>query len=237
MNDAPAVRLWLGWRAGHLSGTGEGWNGFREHLAQTFVPATWEVMQRFGLETYVPSVFEPSGAHGLPEEVALLRYASRRAYNSSKSTVAGRGYAVMHRAIFDFDTLGRKSKSGWADESAGDDAPALRQAALGAVSFGDADVVVHVLLLSTPDRTASSQAVMRALTGQPGSVAAWCQPGFAVVWLAASGVQDEPALSRTLLDEVPGSRLAAFHVAVDAPPIDQANGVPLSRQQTMLFRV
>lgn len=234
MSSGEAIRLWLGWRAGHLAGSAEGWIEFKKSLARTFIPVTWETMTGFGLNAYVPSVFSPTSGAGLPEEVALLSYASPESYAASKDTVLGRAYATMHRAVFEFDAAGRVSKSGWAGAPTANK-PTLRAAAPGGKRFDDKSAVLHVLLLSVPGQLANVQALLHALAPQQGSVALWCQPGFAVVWVAATGELDKNTLAAALVSAHPGTTLAAFHQAQIAPAITQKDGVPVVDRQSWHF--
>lgn len=234
MSDDAAVRLWLGWRAGHIASSESGWKSFKKSLAETFIPATWEIMSGFGLRTYVPSVFSPTGADGLPEEVALLCYSTEQAYEASKASVVGRAYAVMHRALFEFDAAVRKSKAAWAG-SQDPDKPTLRAAAGGGKRFEDAGAVLHVLLLACREHAPSVQAIAGALAGQTGSLAIWCQPRFALVWIAAAEPLDQTVVCAPVLASLPGASVAAFHQAVAAPAIDQLRGVPAVDRQSWHF--
>lgn len=218
------IRLWLGWRTAAYMTEAAGWKRFTDHLAQTFVPATWEVMSDFGLRAYVPSIFSPSEPPYLPDEVALLVYESKAKYAESKSMVRGRGYSVMHAALFDFTTPGRGSKSDWAvaDAVAGGTSPTLRLTAPGDPGFDDPAALVHVLLLRSSG-TLTATKVLDALSGIPGQLAVWCQPGFAVVWIATRQPLDEATLTQALPAK---AQVVAFHRARPAPPIEQKTGVP-----------
>ena len=234
MSAEEQVRLWLGWRARHLTGASSGWQSFTKSLASTFIPVTWEIMTRFGLRTYVPSVFSAAEGAGPPEEIALLCYRTRADYDASKATVLGRAYGAMHRAVFEFEIAGRKSRADWA-AAHGARGPVLRSAADGGVRFDDAAAVVHVLLLSSPGGRLATPALLGALTTQPGSVAVWCESGFAAVWIAAPSAQDMSVFSDPVLQAVPHAVVTAFHCAQPAPPIDQTFGLPVVEQHSWQF--
>jgi len=234
MSAEEQVRLWLGWRARHLTGASSGWQSFTKSLASTFIPVTWEIMTRFGLRTYVPSVFSAADGAGQPEEIALLCYRTRADYEASRATVLGRAYGAMHRAVFEFEIAGRKSKADWADAH-GARGPVLRSATDGGVRFDDAAAVVHVMLLSSPGSRLAAPALLAALTTQPGSVAVWCDSAFAAVWIAAPREQGMSVFSDPVLQEFPRATVAAFHRAQPAPPIDQRLGLPVVDQHSWHF--
>lgn len=234
MSADEQVRLWLGWRARHLTGASSGWQSFTKSLASTFIPVTWEIMTRFGLRTYVPSVFSAADGAGPPDEIALLCYRTRADYEASRATVLGRAYGAMHRAVFEFDIAGRRSKADWADAPDAN-GPVLRRAIDGGMRFDDADAVVHVMLLSSPGERLATPALLAALTDQRGSVAVWCESGFAAVWIAAPGAQDVNVFSDPVLQEFPHATVAAFHCAQPAPPIDQKFGLPVLDQHSWHF--
>ena len=231
-----AVRLWLGWRAEPYAKNDAGWNRFTAHLAATFIPATWQVMRAHGLLVYVPSVLHAAPGAGLPEEIALLCFATPEAYDSRKKTVAGRSYSMMHEALFDFSTAGRLSKSGWARSDAQDDQPARRPPTVGDLDFDDATALLHMVLLRHPGAAALRPAQLwQALSGRRGGMAAWCQPGYTTLWIAADAALAESELATPLLALLAGSSTAAFHQARPAPQIDEASGVPLIEQASWHF--
>lgn len=235
MSSTAAFRLWLGWRASHLVTREGGWGEFKKSLAETFIPATWEFMTKFGLCTYVPSILSDSSATGWPEEVALLCYESKESYGASKDTVLGRSYSSMHRAIFEFDVADRRSKSGWA-ESLGADKPTLWSANVEGARFEDLGAHVHVLVLSSPGRLPSIQSIAEVMAGKDRSVAAWCQLGFAVIWVAAKDPMAQDEMCAPLLKVLQGTSVSAFHRATSAPPIEQRSGIPVVEQHSWLFR-
>ncbi|WP_326532747.1 uracil-DNA glycosylase family protein [Pseudorhodoferax sp.] len=247
MNDAIEVeieiRIWLGWRLAALAKDDAGWSTFTTDLANRFIPATCDVMRAHGLRVYVPSVLAPSAGSGLPEEIALLGYTSRAAYDSHKKTARGRHYSAMHGELFNFNTKPThppKSVSDWAELQGQAVEPALRRAAPGAPNFGAADAVVHMLLL----RHASAQAldpaqVLQALAGHAGAVALWCQSGFTAVWLASAAAltQADVAAPVLALPQAAGSQVAAFHRAVPVAPDQAAEPRPVVEKASWHFRI
>lgn len=231
-----SVRLWLGWRAVPYAKNDDGWDRFVTHLSATFIPATWQVMRAHGLLTYVPSVLTSVTGSCLPEEVALLCYSTPEAYNSRTKTVAGRSYSVMHEAIFDFATEGRHSRSEWAKPSAQGDQPARRLPLAGGVDFDDAAARIHMLVLRHPDADALlPPQLWQALSEQRGGLAAWCQPGYSVIWVASDFVLQEVELVPQLIGLTKGSSLAAFHLARLSPIVKETTGLPRAEQASWHF--
>jgi hypothetical protein len=225
-----AVRLWLGWRSPAYGGD-TGWANFVKELAQNFIPVTWEAMAHFNLRAYVPSVLSPTADTGLPEEVALLCYASVADYDRQKLTIAGRCYRLLHRVPF-----GPASTSGWAVAGAADSKPSLRTAAAGGRHFDDPTATVHFVALTHPAGAAlGSSTVSNALSDHAGAIALWCLKGRTLVWIAASGPLDRQATVAPLLALAPGSQCRSWHVAKPAPALDQANGVPITEQSSLHF--
>lgn len=230
MNNDLEYRVWLGW---HAAGTS--WDSFKRSLAETFIPATWEVMPEYGLRLYVPAVFSAVDARGLPEEVALLGFTAKADYDRSKDTVKGRSYRALHGAVFAFDRDGgHLSRSDWAGAPT-DGKPSWRAAAAGGASLSDPAATVQVVLLSTPGSQAPVDEVLAVLGADGGAAAAWAQVGFTVAWVASSAPLDAVALTNALQAAVPKSEVVAVHRAVPAPVIDQKTGIPQVEQRSWHF--
>lgn len=237
MTDEQDIRLWLGWRAGHLVKQPDGWERFKKDLAETFIPITWQVMPRFGLTCYVPSIFSATPGAGSPEEVALLCYRTKQDYQRHRSEVVGRAYSTLHSAVFEFGTAapGRISRSGWAGTPA-DGKPTLLAASAGGPTFADPSTTVHVVLLNiAAGQTPATQSLLAPLAGQTGSIALWCQPGFALIWIAGAAALDVQAICQDLAAAVPGGSLAAAHRATPAPAISEADGIPVADRTSWHF--
>lgn len=231
-----SVRLWLGWRSEPYVKKVDGWDRFVTHLSATFIPATWQVMRAYGLLTYVPSVLTAASASGLPEEVALLCYSTTEAYESSKKTVAGRSYSVMHGAIFDIGTVGSRSKADWASTDVEGNKPARRMPLVGGLDFDDPLAKLHIVVLRHPGTaTLRPQQLWQALSEQRGGMAAWCQLGYSVLWVASDVALQEEDLVPRLLAVLEGSSVFAFHFARPAPPVEEAVGLPRVEQASWHF--
>lgn len=232
--SASAVRLWLGYRAEQYSVGAAGWTKFVKQLGLNFIPATWEAMAPFQLRTYVPSVLSPSGTTGLPEEVALLCYASVADYNRQEVTIAGRCYRLLHSLLFKFEAK-KFSVSDWAVAGAAPGSPSLRPAA-GGKRFEDAQAVIHFIALTHPATTLNAQNVWTALPDQNGDLAAWCRPGQSLIWIAATKPLDQQQTVSPLLALAAGSACNSWHVAQAAPtPLDQEHGVVIQEQSSLHF--
>ncbi|MBL8484956.1 MAG: hypothetical protein JNJ60_22360 [Rhodocyclaceae bacterium] len=236
MTEFGDIRLWLGWRKRSLVEAADGWGRFKLSLAQNFIPATWQVMTGFGLKVYVPSILSGSIEDGLPDEVALLGYSSRAQQEAGMQTETGRRYGAMHREIFEFGNTARKSRSGWA-QAPTPLQPSLRASSPGAAGFFDPCASIYVLLLASPGRLPSSEAILAVMSAQPGSLALWCQPGFAVIWLAVSGHLQADGIRATLRAALPDATLAALHHADAAPQIGPNQPLPMVEQHSWHFRV
>ena len=116
----------------------------------------------------------------------------------------------------------------WARTDAPVDAQLARRAPTGGgADFDDPAARVHMLLLRHPSQERLRPAqIWQALAGQGGGLAAWCQPGYTALWVAADKALGEAELTTPLLPLLPGSSRAAFHLAQPAPPIDEPKGVP-----------
>ena len=212
MSNGNAIRAWFGWRVPQMTRDDNGFVTFTRELAETFVPATWLVMHKYGLLAYVPTLLRKDKAAHVPDEIALLVYASEGDYNAHKLTVAGRSYGVMHRALFDFDMGPRRSRSDWTDKLNSEKLRAHRRARKeGGCSFDDPDAITIVVVLDGPAPQAAPEATVFQAVGYPDCEAVVvCERGLTVVWLAAPQGTQASAVSQGLQ--------AAFgnHVAVVA---------------------
>lgn len=219
------LRSWCGWRR---SDAGD-WARFAGDIATTFVPATWQVMHRHGLLSYVPGLLREDHAAALPDEVALLIYRSEDEYNTQKNTVAGRGYGLMHGAVFDFAKApgnnsdktsgtnvptpwpggdgGTRPRKAWHRSTAGDGASLLSPYAR--VQF----IAVELASGATP--TATPQALFDALAPTVNEAAVLIAPAFALAWVALDAKTDAAAIAAAFT-AASGGTLAAAQVARDA---------------------
>lgn len=221
MSTSYAIRAWIGWRARRLTGDGNGWNSFVSELDGTFVPATWIMMGRHGLRGYLPSVMPAGKPDRLPDETALLLYASEGDYAGHRDTVGGRGYASMHRALFEFEDGARKSHSGWARATPppGKMPAHHRAAAPGGLRIVDAAASIAFVLLDGPSGARADAATVFESIGQPSNEAvAVCEPGLTAAWLAGTPGTSAATLAQALATALGLSAAAcvASHSAKDA---------------------
>jgi hypothetical protein len=238
MSTTPAFRVWLGWRAAKLRDA-EGWDTFVDHLKKIFIPATWQVMPAFGLLAYLPSVFTKDEGDDWPDETALLVYDDTDNYELHRKKVAGRAYGLLHQTVFEFDGEPR-SRAAWA-EAWPAPAPKLAAwwwpAASESPALAGADTVVVFVAFSHADAaSASADHVHRALGNATGEAVIYHDKTMTFVWLATRGEQPASHVARVLQAAWPTWGLRAAHDAVRAPqPIDEAEGVALTAQQTLHF--
>ncbi len=93
-----AFRLFCGYRRPDLAES-----EFLAELGEVFMPGTPLMLRELGLAAYLPTVV-PSAPDvlDLPDEVAVIAYASRERYaHARRQTVTGRMYTHTHRAVFD----------------------------------------------------------------------------------------------------------------------------------------
>jgi len=109
---ADAARVFFGLRAASLTPR-EGADDaektklrdeFFSRLGSTFMPGTPLMQAPLGLSAYLPAVIDPPEGSGLPDEVAIIVYASRPIYNSFRDiSLSRRMYTRAHAAVFDMD--------------------------------------------------------------------------------------------------------------------------------------
>ena len=215
MNE-PALRVWLGWRADAAEAHDR--SRFVAQLREIFVPATWQVMRRFGLVAYVPSV--PARGDGLPDETALLAYTGTAQYDEHKKAVAGRAYGLLHRAVFEFARPGAPpaSRSAWAvawGAQADARLPAWRWSAqAGGPVVGDASSRVIYLALRHPDETPSGLDVYTALGADGGECVVARAGTLSFAWLAVRGKRSAASLAADLAQAQPAWTVHAAHDGV-----------------------
>lgn len=209
------IRVWRGWRASRLN-TAQGWARFQQDLRATFVPATWQVMRRHGLQCYIPSLLDGTQASGAPDEVALLFYMDVPSYEGHRSTVAGRSYAVMHQALFNFDaSVGPASASDWAESTKGTSAsakPQWRQPGTGGAGLSSAQ---HGLTFAAVSHSQAldAHAVFEALGPKENEAVVMCEATFTLMWVAAAAPIDPDTFATQVLASLPGTGRIAVHAA------------------------
>lgn len=243
----PEFRVWVGWRAASLRGE-KGWARFIEALSKTFIPATWLVMPRFGLRSYVPSVTQADPPRGCPEETALLIYDTRADYERYKTTVGGRGYGQMHGAVFGFDAP-QVSRSAWAEAGGtdpqnpklaawfwdGEDPRLVLDSPAAQVAFV---MVGHGAITESKD---TASALYQAVGYTRGQVVLCMTSTFTLAWAAIAEPDSQiRSFSARLAAALPDAQVLSEHVAIKADATgDYLDGpdstVPVSDQMSVRF--
>lgn len=96
------VRVFCGYKLPSLDR-----DAFYRHLGETFMPGTPYMQAPLGLNAYLPAVLDPDEGSGLPDEVALIVYASRSTYDHAREhSLRRRVYTHAHAAVFDMAARG-----------------------------------------------------------------------------------------------------------------------------------
>jgi hypothetical protein len=91
------VRVWRGYRAPATS-----YADFAAFLGSIFVPACALLQPAAGLAAYVPSMMSQDGKPaGVPDQTALMFWATERAHDAANGTVAVRAYQNLHGGAYD----------------------------------------------------------------------------------------------------------------------------------------
>src|SRR5687768_431106 len=105
MNELPvttpvgplSIRVFAGYQLPALTR-----EAFYKELSDTFMPGTPFMLAPLGLSAYVPAVLDLDPAAGMPDEVAIIVYASVDAYNAARrESLQGRMYTHSHAGVFD----------------------------------------------------------------------------------------------------------------------------------------
>ena len=90
-----AVRVWRGFRLGSVAP-----QDFLTALGSVFIPVTAQLQSLHGLTAYLPTVMPLDKPSGVPDEVGLVFYRTRQAYDDTELTVPGRACASLHSTVF-----------------------------------------------------------------------------------------------------------------------------------------
>lgn len=101
---ADAVRVWRGFRAAGLAKP-----DFLSSLGRIFIPVTVQMQSGFGLNAYLPSILPQDKPDLIPDEIALVFYATQQHYRDATNCVGGRAYSRLHDTVFSNQT----SRSGF----------------------------------------------------------------------------------------------------------------------------
>lgn len=93
---ADAVRVWRGYRLASVAP-----EAFFAKLGAIFIPVTVQMQRLFHLSAYLPAVMPAEKAAGMPDEIALVFYATQQAYLDTANCVGGRAYSLLHATLFD----------------------------------------------------------------------------------------------------------------------------------------
>jgi len=91
------VRVWRGWM---LAGTD--YAQFAQTLGSVFVPSCALLQPNAGLTAYVPSMMaQTDKPAAVPDQTALMWWATTAAHDEATKTVAVRAYQDLHGAVYD----------------------------------------------------------------------------------------------------------------------------------------
>jgi hypothetical protein len=91
------VRVWRGYRSAEVS-----YADFAAFLGTVFVPACALLQPRAGLAAYVPSMMRQDGKpETVPDQTALMFWATEAAHDAANATVAVRAYQNLHGDAYD----------------------------------------------------------------------------------------------------------------------------------------
>lgn len=91
------VRVWRGYRASDKS-----YSDFATFLGSIFVPACALLQPDAGLVAYVPSMMSQDGKPAtVPDQTALMFWATEAAHDAANGTVAVRAYQNLHGGAYD----------------------------------------------------------------------------------------------------------------------------------------
>jgi hypothetical protein len=92
-----SIRVFAGYRLPTLTR-----EAFFKELGDTFMPGTPCMLAPLGLCAYVAAALDFNDGSGMPDEVALIVYASLDAYNAARQkSLQGRMYTHSHAGVFD----------------------------------------------------------------------------------------------------------------------------------------
>lgn len=97
--DASGLRVFRGYRRPGLPEA-----DFLDELGAVFMPGTPLMLRDLGLAAYLPVVVPHGSEPDLPDEVAIIAYASAETYARARNeSLIGRLYTHTHRGVFDMD--------------------------------------------------------------------------------------------------------------------------------------
>ena len=234
-----SVRVFAGYRLPSLAR-----ETFFKELGDTFMPGTPYMLAPLGLAGYVAAVLDLDPALGLPDEVALIVYASVDAYRAARQdSLQGRMYTHSHAGVFDMaQSRGQFPGS----ESAPDKlAPSDRWAW---AAFDDALVdwqrgSTRLVFVDGAPKTGSMQDAVLAATkaARSGLATAGVDqlivltgPKYAAMWLHSAERLAQDSAGLKIVPE--GARVQRDLVATPVPIRTGAEGVPIGGPAAFSFR-
>lgn len=100
-SEMPFCRFWRGFRKEGASS-----EEFRKRLANEFMPATVQTPGKFGLCAYLVVVPPADHPAHIPDEIALVMYASEAGYRKMNADPEGKRYQESHWDVFQRGTSG-----------------------------------------------------------------------------------------------------------------------------------
>lgn len=249
-----AARIFFGYRAQILKERPEDddaarkrkRNQFLGDLGSTFMPGTPLMQAPLGLSAYVPAVIDPAPDAGLPDEVALIVYASLEVYNRFRETsLSRRMYTKSHDAVFDMpNSIAQFPGPATAPEKrqVGADTQLFLYLTETAVDWQAGSTRV---LLIVPDAASAGfqdaqrarLEAARAKAAELGvdQVMAGIAPGFAALWVHSAEPLADPAAALGLVPD--GARVFRDLPAMPAPVIgEREKGVTITGACAYTFR-
>lgn len=103
------LRFWRGFKQDHITRT-----EFESQVNSRLFPETFTVGVQRGLNAYLPSFYLEDKPDFIPDEVAIIDYASEETYNAIRTTERGRKYGPLH---FEEGLFAKKNGKGFSSAS------------------------------------------------------------------------------------------------------------------------
>jgi hypothetical protein len=94
--SATAIRVFYGFKNPSLSD-----DRFYQTVGRTFMPGTPYMLRELGLASYTPGVLLGVADPNVPQEFALIGYATADTYRNTANTLQGRMYSQTHGGVYD----------------------------------------------------------------------------------------------------------------------------------------